>query len=176
MASPFKFKYFLCSAVMRSVPEIFTPEQDTLAVHETNRSCLATTTLGPRQSGTSPHSIGQPKIRLCCYGILHQVDRSKSSLHYNSKNNAKNFLAKRCLSFWGTLRINCRQRKTIRQSRLLGFLPLHRDKSDLGIIYHPQSNGVVERTNRKIFTTIKKRLLKDKRVSGQTSYPKYFGD
>jgi hypothetical protein len=30
-------------------------------------------------------------------------------------------------------------------------------------VYHPQSNGVVERANDKIFTTIKKRLLDDKK-------------
>jgi hypothetical protein len=30
-------------------------------------------------------------------------------------------------------------------------------------VYHPQSNGVVERANGKIFTTIKKRLLDDKK-------------
>jgi transposase InsO family protein len=30
-------------------------------------------------------------------------------------------------------------------------------------VYHPQSNGVIERANGKIFTTIKKRLLEDKK-------------
>jgi hypothetical protein len=30
-------------------------------------------------------------------------------------------------------------------------------------LYHPQSNGVVERANSKIFTAIKKRLLEDKK-------------
>jgi transposase InsO family protein len=30
-------------------------------------------------------------------------------------------------------------------------------------IYHPQSNGVVERANGKIFSAIKKRLLDDKK-------------
>jgi transposase InsO family protein len=30
-------------------------------------------------------------------------------------------------------------------------------------VYHPQSNGVVERANGKIFTAIKKRLLDDKK-------------
>lgn len=30
-------------------------------------------------------------------------------------------------------------------------------------VYHPQSNGVVEYTNGKIFTDIKKRLLEDKK-------------
>jgi hypothetical protein len=30
-------------------------------------------------------------------------------------------------------------------------------------VYHPQSNGVVERANGKIFSAIKKRLLEDKK-------------
>jgi hypothetical protein len=35
-------------------------------------------------------------------------------------------------------------------------------KAVFAFVYHPQSNGVVERANRKIFSTIKKRLLDDK--------------
>lgn len=42
-------------------------------------------------------------------------------------------------------------------------------------VYHPQSNGVVERANGKIFTTINKRLLKDKKESGLSNYPRSFG-
>ena len=42
-------------------------------------------------------------------------------------------------------------------------------------VYHPQSNGVVERANGKIFSAIKKRLLDDKRANGQTNYPKSYG-
>jgi hypothetical protein len=42
-------------------------------------------------------------------------------------------------------------------------LPLHRDKSDLPLVYHPQSNGVVESANKKIFTIIKERLLEYKK-------------
>jgi transposase InsO family protein len=39
-------------------------------------------------------------------------------------------------------------------------------------VYHPQSNGVVERANDKIFTTIKKRFSTTGRVNGLTSYLK----
>jgi hypothetical protein len=42
-------------------------------------------------------------------------------------------------------------------------------------IYQPQFNGVVERTNDKIFSAIKKRLLDDKNANGQTNYPKSYG-
>jgi hypothetical protein len=42
-------------------------------------------------------------------------------------------------------------------------------------IYHPQSNGVIERANGKIFSAIKKRLLDDKKGNGQTNYPKSYG-
>jgi hypothetical protein len=36
-------------------------------------------------------------------------------------------------------------------------------KVNFASVYHPQSNGAVERANDKIFTTVKKRLLDDKR-------------
>jgi hypothetical protein len=37
-------------------------------------------------------------------------------------------------------------------------------------VYHPQSNRVVERANGKIFTTVKKMLLDEKRASGPICY------
>jgi ribonuclease HI len=37
-------------------------------------------------------------------------------------------------------------------------------------VYHPQSNGVVERANGKIFTAVKKMLLDEKRASGPICY------
>jgi transposase InsO family protein len=37
-------------------------------------------------------------------------------------------------------------------------------------VYHPQSNSVVERTNGKIYTAIKKRLLTTRRANGPTTY------
>jgi hypothetical protein len=42
-------------------------------------------------------------------------------------------------------------------------------------VYHPQSNGVVERANGKIFTAVKKMLLDEKRASGPICYPRWSG-
>jgi hypothetical protein len=39
-------------------------------------------------------------------------------------------------------------------------------------VYHPQSNGVVERANDKIFTAIKKRILDDKKGKWADQLPK----
>jgi hypothetical protein len=39
-------------------------------------------------------------------------------------------------------------------------------------VYHPQSNGVVERANDKIFTAIKKMLLDDKKGKWVDLLPK----
>jgi transposase InsO family protein len=48
-------------------------------------------------------------------------------------------------------------------------------KAVFASVYHPQSNGVVECANGKIFNAIKKRLLDEKRANGQTNYPKSYG-
>jgi transposase InsO family protein len=48
-------------------------------------------------------------------------------------------------------------------------------KAVFASVYHPQSNGVVECANDKIFNAIKKRLLDEKRANGQTNYPKSYG-
>jgi hypothetical protein len=42
-------------------------------------------------------------------------------------------------------------------------------------VYHPQSNGVVERANGKIFTAIKKMSSMTRRVNGPTCYLKQYG-
>jgi hypothetical protein len=42
-------------------------------------------------------------------------------------------------------------------------------------VYHPQSNGVVERANGKIFTAVKKMLLDEKRAGGPIYYPRRSG-
>jgi hypothetical protein len=42
-------------------------------------------------------------------------------------------------------------------------------------VYHPQSNGVVERANGKIFTAVKKTLLGEKRAGGPICYPRRSG-
>jgi IS30 family transposase len=42
-------------------------------------------------------------------------------------------------------------------------------------VYHPQSNGVVERANGKIFTAVKKMLLDEKRAGGPICYPRRSG-
>jgi IS30 family transposase len=42
-------------------------------------------------------------------------------------------------------------------------------------VYHPQSNGVVERANGKIFTVVKKMLLDEKRADGPICYLRQSG-
>jgi hypothetical protein len=42
-------------------------------------------------------------------------------------------------------------------------------------VYHPQSNGVVERANGKIFTAVKNMLLDEKRAGGPIYYPRRSG-
>jgi IS30 family transposase len=42
-------------------------------------------------------------------------------------------------------------------------------------VYHPQSNGVVERANGKNFTAVKKMLLDKKRAGGPICYPRRSG-
>jgi hypothetical protein len=44
-------------------------------------------------------------------------------------------------------------------------------KAVFASVYHPQSNGVVERTNGKIFNAIKKRLLDDKKGKWAVQLP-----
>lgn len=118
---------------MQGMLEILTVKWGTITTHQTNCSHLASTKLGPWYSRTTSHHTRQPQVRLCDGGILYKMDRGKSSLRNNRKDDAKILLAEHCLSFHSTLQTNSQQWKTILQPRFLSFLRLHRHKGSLHI-------------------------------------------
>jgi hypothetical protein len=84
------------------------------------------------------------------------VDRSETSLHYNNKNNAK-FSWQNIVCHFGV------PSELINNQDFQDFCLAIGTKTVFASVYDPQSNGVVECANGKIFTTIKKRLLEHKK-------------
>jgi hypothetical protein len=80
------------------------------------------------------------------------MDRGEGCFHNNSKDRTEILLAKHCIRINGE---GCFSIGT---------------KLAFASVYHPQSNGVVERANGKNFTAIKKMLLDEKRASGPICY------
>lgn len=113
--------------------EILTMKWGTITAHQTNCSHLASTKLGLWYSRTTSHHARQPQVRLCDGGILYKMDRGKSSLRNNRKDDTKILLAEHCLSFWSTLQANSQQWKAILQPRFPRILRLHRHTDSLHI-------------------------------------------
>jgi hypothetical protein len=91
------------------------------------------------------------------------VDRSEGNLHHNNKNNSKFIWKNIVCHFGGTLRANSGQGKQFDNQDFRDFYASLETKVVFASVCHPQSNGVIERANGKILTSIKKRFLKDKK-------------
>jgi hypothetical protein len=86
------------------------------------------------------------------------MDRGKASSQHSSNGTEEIFLAKQNMPFWSAQRDNSRQCQAIQLPHIQGFLPSDGVKEAFTSVYHPKSNGVVEKANALIFTAIKKIL------------------
>jgi hypothetical protein len=91
------------------------------------------------------------------------VDRGQSSIHNNIEDRSKILLAKHCLPLRSPIRLTVDNDKQFDNQDFRDFCFSIGTKPVFASVYHPQSNGVVERANGKFFTAIKKRLLDDKK-------------
>jgi hypothetical protein len=124
---------------------------------------MATSTLGAGYCQATTHDLRESQVHLRRRRVFYQMDRSKGSIHNNIEDCPKILLAKHCLPIRSPVRAHNRQWQTVDSQDFRDFCFSIGTKLAFASVYHPQSNGVVERANGKIFTTIKKRLLDDKK-------------
>jgi transposase InsO family protein len=98
------------------------------------------------------------------------MDRGKGCLHNNIKDRPKILLAKHCLPLRSTSELTVDNGKQFDSQDFKDFCFSIGTKLAFASVYHLQSNEVVERANGKIFTTVKKMLLDEKRASGPICY------
>jgi hypothetical protein len=149
---------------MRSLLEVFSTLRKPFAIHKANRPHVAPSALGPGHYRATTHSPREPQVHLRRRRVFYQMDRGEGSIHNITSKTAKKF-------FWQN--IVCRFRvpseltvdngKQFDSQDFRDFCFSIGTKLAFASVYHPQSNGVVEHANGKIFTAIKKMLLDDKK-------------
>jgi hypothetical protein len=143
------------------------------AIYQAHRTYLATSAMGAGHHRATAYSAREPKFHLRHCRIFY-LDRRQSSLHDNSEDCAKILLAKHRLLVQSPIQANSHGKQFDNQD-FWEFCTSIGTKAVFASDYHPQSNGVIERANDKIFSAIKKRLLNDKRENGRTNYLKSYG-
>jgi hypothetical protein len=91
------------------------------------------------------------------------VDQSQRCVNNNSEDSAEVLLAEHCLSLWSPFELIVDNGNQFDNQDFRELCDSIGMKEVFASIYHPQSNGEVERTNIKIFSAIKKRILDDKK-------------
>jgi transposase InsO family protein len=148
---------------MRSMPEILSPNRCPFATYRAYRPHLAASAVGARHCRTTTHSTRESKIHLHSRRIFHQMDRGQSSLHNNIEDRTNFFWQNIVCRFGVPSKLTVDNDKQFDNQDFREFCSSIGTKAVFASVYHPQSNGVVERANSKIFSTIKKRLLDDKK-------------
>jgi hypothetical protein len=150
--------------VLRSMPEVFSLFEQPFAVHQVDRSHMATSMLGAGHYRTTSYGSRKPQIHLRCRRILHQVDRGQSYISTITSKIAQKFFWQNIVCRFGFLsELTIDNDKQFDSQDFRDFCFSIGTKPIFASVYHPQSNGVVEHANGKIFTAIKKRLLDDKK-------------
>jgi transposase InsO family protein len=91
------------------------------------------------------------------------MDRGAGCLYNNIKDCPKILLAEHCLPLRSTSELTVDNGKQFDNQGFKDFCFSIGTKLAFASVYHPQSNGVVERANGKIFTAVKKMLLDERK-------------
>jgi hypothetical protein len=124
---------------------------------------MATSTLGARYRRATTYGSREPQVHLHRRRIFYQVDRGEGSIHNNVEDCPEVFLANIICWFGVPSELTVDNGKQFDSQDFRDFCFSISTKLAFASVYHPQSNGIVERANGKIFTAIKKRLLDDKK-------------
>jgi transposase InsO family protein len=138
--------------VLRSLPEVLPSIRKPFAIYKADRPHMASPALGPRHRRAPTHG---------------------STI--TSKTAQKFFWQNIVCRFGVPSELTVDNGKQFDSQDLKDFCFSIGTKLAFASVYHPQSNGVVERANGKIFTAVKKMLLDEKRASGSIFYPRRSG-
>jgi transposase InsO family protein len=138
--------------------KILTSGRRAFAVHKANCPHLALIAMEPRHSRIAPHCARKPQIRLCHGGIVTKWNEARVISIITAEIAQKNLMVENCLLFRSPSKMTVDNGKQFDNQDFREFCTSIGTRVVFASVYHPQSNRVME-----IFTTIKKRLLKDKK-------------
>jgi hypothetical protein len=96
-------------AVMRSLPEVFSPLGQPFAVHQADCPHMATSMLGAGYRRATTYGSREPQVHLRRRRIFYQVDQSQGNIHNNVEDCPEVLLAKHCLPIRSLVRAHSRQ-------------------------------------------------------------------
>jgi hypothetical protein len=149
--------------VLRSLPEIFSTLGKPFAVHKANRPHVASSALGPGHCRAATHVQGNLKFTFVAVEYFTKWIEARAVSTITSKTAQKFFWQNIVCRFGVSSELTVDNGKQFDSQDFRDFCFSIGTKLAFASVYHPQSNGVVERANGKIFMAIKKMLLDDKK-------------
>jgi hypothetical protein len=141
------------------------------AIHKADCPHMATSTLGAGHCRATTHGSREPQVHLRRRRVFYQVDRGKGSIHNNVEDCQEFFWQNIVCRFGVPFELIVDNGKQFDSQDFRDFCFSIGTKLAFASVYHPQSKGIVERANGKIFTTIKKRLLDDRKSKWADQLP-----
>jgi hypothetical protein len=148
---------------MRSLPEVFSTLGKPFAIHKANRPHVTPSALGPGHCRATPHGPREPQVHLRRRRVFNKWIEARAVSTITSKTAQKFFWQNIVCRFGVPSELTVDNGKQFDSQDFRDFCFSIGTKLAFTLVYHPQSNGVVERANDKIFMAIKKMLLDDKK-------------
>jgi transposase InsO family protein len=157
---------------MRSMPEVLSSLRPPFAINQAHCPYMATTTLGLDIVGPLPTAQWNLKFTFVAVEYVTKWIEARTVSTITSKTAQKFFWQNIVCRFGVPSELTVDNDKQFDSQDFREFCCSIGTKVVFASMYHPQSNGVVERTNGKIFSAIKKRLLDDKKGKWADQLPK----
>src|SRR5688572_30096145 len=149
--------------VLRRLPEVFSSLRQPLAIHKTDRPYMASPALGPSHHRALPTAQGNLKFAFVAVEYFTKWIEARAVSTITSKTAQKFFWQNIVCRFGVPSELTIDNGKQFDSQDFRDFCFSIGTKLAFASVYHPQSNGVVERANGKIFTDVKKMLLDEKK-------------
>jgi transposase InsO family protein len=156
---------------MRSMPKVLPSLRPAFAIHQAHRPYMATSTLGAAHRWTTAYGSRESQIHLLTVEYYTMWIEARAVSIITSKTAQKFFWQNIVCRFGVPSELTVNNGKQFDNQDFRDFCFSIGTKHVFASVYHPQSNNVVQRANGKIFTTIKKRLLDDKKGKWANQLP-----
>jgi hypothetical protein len=141
------------------LPEVFSPLGQPFAVHQADCPHMATSTLGARYCRATTYDAREPQVHFVAIEYFTKWIEARAVSTITSKTAQKFFWQNIVCRFGVPSELTVDNGKQFDSQDFRDFCFSIGTKLAFASVYHPQSNGIVERANDKISTAIKKRLL-----------------
>jgi hypothetical protein len=157
---------------VRSLPEVFSTLGKPFAIYKANCPHVAPSALGLDIVGPLPMAQGNLKFTFIAVEYFTKWIKARAVSTITSKTAQKFFWKNIVCQFGVPPELTVDNGKQFDSQDFKDFCFSIGTKLAFASVYHPQSNGVVERANGKIFMAIKKILLDDKKGKWADLLPK----